>query len=89
MQVIIGLLRSAMMKAGAKNFLIDGFPRALDQAEMFEKMVKQPEMVLAFDCPEVGGWGWAKPGREQVAGHSACSGCCALGQAATGGALGV
>jgi hypothetical protein len=54
LQVIIGLLRSAMVKAGAKNFLIDGFPRALDQAECFEKLVKAPEMVLAFDCPEVG-----------------------------------
>jgi adenylate kinase len=43
-----------MVKAGAKNFLIDGFPRALDQAECFEKLVKAPEMVLAFDCPEVG-----------------------------------
>lgn len=52
-QVIIGLLRAAMVKSGAKNFLIDGFPRALDQAECFESMVKQPEMVLAFDCPEV------------------------------------
>lgn len=51
--MIIGLLRAAMVKAGAKDFLIDGFPRALDQAEMFEKMVKAPEMVLAFDCPEV------------------------------------
>jgi adenylate kinase family enzyme len=55
-QVIIGLLRSAMMSrvpGGSKDFLIDGFPRALDQAQMFEKMVKQPKMVLAFDCPEV------------------------------------
>lgn len=54
-QVIIGLLRAAMMKKlpESKSFLIDGFPRALDQAEMFEKMVKPPEMVLAFDCPEV------------------------------------
>jgi hypothetical protein len=56
LQVIIGLLRSAMMSrvpGGSKSFLIDGFPRALDQAQMFEKMVKQPQMVLAFDCPEV------------------------------------
>jgi hypothetical protein len=52
-QVIIGLLRAAMVKTGAKDFLIDGFPRALDQAEMFEKMVKAPDMVLAFECPEV------------------------------------
>eukprot|EP00878_Enallax_costatus_P006434 GHUV01006746.1.p1 GENE.GHUV01006746.1~~GHUV01006746.1.p1 ORF type:complete len:269 (+),score=100.18 GHUV01006746.1:174-980(+) len=52
MEVIIGLLRSAMIKSGSKQFLIDGFPRALDQADMFERMVKPAELVLAFDCPE-------------------------------------
>lgn len=79
MQVIIGLLRAAMVKSGAKNFLIDGFPRALDQAECFESMVKQPEMVLAFDCPEVRqcagtgrAWGVSKQGL-----YSMCTTCCA------------
>jgi adenylate kinase len=52
MQVIIGLLRSAMIKSGAKEFLIDGFPRALDQAECFEQMVKPCEKVIFFDCPD-------------------------------------
>eukprot|EP00879_Flechtneria_rotunda_P017197 GHRR01018013.1.p1 GENE.GHRR01018013.1~~GHRR01018013.1.p1 ORF type:complete len:147 (+),score=56.23 GHRR01018013.1:558-998(+) len=52
MEVIIGLLRTAMIKSNAKEFLIDGFPRALDQADMFERMVKPAELVLAFDCPE-------------------------------------
>ncbi|KAF6257174.1 adenylate kinase-domain-containing protein [Scenedesmus sp. NREL 46B-D3] len=52
MEVIIGLLRAAMVRSGASDFLIDGFPRALDQAEMFERMVKPAELVLAFDCPE-------------------------------------
>jgi hypothetical protein len=52
LQVIIGLLRSAMVRSGGSQFLIDGFPRALDQAEMFERMVKPAELVLAFDCPE-------------------------------------
>lgn len=54
-QVIIGLLRAAMLKRlpASKDFLIDGFPRALDQAKMFEKMVKEPQMVIAFDCPQV------------------------------------
>jgi adenylate kinase len=51
-QVIIGLLRAAMVRSGASDFLIDGFPRALDQAEMFERTVKPAELVLAFDCPE-------------------------------------
>eukprot|EP00879_Flechtneria_rotunda_P010196 GHRR01010659.1.p1 GENE.GHRR01010659.1~~GHRR01010659.1.p1 ORF type:complete len:366 (+),score=147.50 GHRR01010659.1:558-1655(+) len=52
MEVIIELLRAAMIKSNAKEFLIDGFPRALDQADMFERMVKPAELVLAFDCPE-------------------------------------
>ncbi|WIA23697.1 hypothetical protein OEZ85_000388 [Tetradesmus obliquus] len=52
MEVIIGLLRAAMVRSGGSSFLIDGFPRALDQAEMFERMVKPAELVLAFDCPE-------------------------------------
>ena len=41
-----------MVKSGDKQFLIDGFPRALDQAECFEQMVKPCEKVLFFDCPE-------------------------------------
>jgi adenylate kinase len=52
MEVTIGLLRKAMVKAGARDFLIDGFPRALDQAERFEALVKPCEAVLFFDCPE-------------------------------------
>jgi len=63
-QVIIRLLREAMERAVAKaeasgspsalpvNILIDGFPRALDQAGMFEKGILPPELVLFFDCPE-------------------------------------
>ncbi len=52
MEVIIGLLRAAMVKSGAADFLIDGFPRALDQAHRFEQMVKPCERVIFFDCPE-------------------------------------
>ena len=32
MDVTIGLLKDAMIASGAKTFLIDGFPRAWDQA---------------------------------------------------------
>jgi adenylate kinase len=41
------MLRTAMVKSGSKNFLIDGFPRALDQAELFESMVKPCDKVGA------------------------------------------
>ena len=51
MEVTIGLLKAAMEKAETKNFLIDGFPRALDQAMAFEERVQSADFVLFFDCP--------------------------------------
>jgi len=51
-EVIIGLLKDQMVKSGAKSFLIDGFPRAMDQDAMFEKMIKPADAVLFFDVPE-------------------------------------
>jgi adenylate kinase family enzyme len=40
-----------MIKSGAKSILIDGFPRALDQAEMFENNIKPCQKV---SCAAVG-----------------------------------
>jgi adenylate kinase family enzyme len=34
------------------RYLIDGFPRAIAQAEIFEKMVGEPDCVLYFNTPE-------------------------------------
>ncbi|KAJ3309920.1 hypothetical protein HDV04_005550 [Boothiomyces sp. JEL0838] len=50
MEITIGLLKEAMKKSGSHRFLIDGFPRALDQAQEFEKQARK--FVLFFDCPE-------------------------------------
>ncbi len=36
----------------ASRFLIDGFPRAVDQAIQFEKSVMPSRAVLFFSCPE-------------------------------------
>lgn len=36
MEITIALLEQAMRESGAKRFLIDGFPRAMDQAIKFE-----------------------------------------------------
>ena len=63
MEVTVQLLENAMAAAvdpsgsgalaGKKGkFLIDGFPRKMDQALHFEKAVCPARLVLFFDCPE-------------------------------------
>ncbi|OQE31420.1 hypothetical protein PENSTE_c001G05256 [Penicillium steckii] len=61
MEVTVALLSNAMADSltntppppGTKaRFLIDGFPRKLDQAVFFEKTVCPSELVLFLDCPE-------------------------------------
>lgn len=61
MEVTIALLENAMKDTissspanspKAKRFLIDGFPRKLDQALKFEESVCAAEFVLFYDCPE-------------------------------------
>lgn len=60
MEVTIALLENAMKASIAGNptspkgrrFLIDGFPRKLDQALKFEESVCAAEFVLFYDCPE-------------------------------------
>jgi UMP-CMP kinase len=58
MEVTIKLLENAMKAeldaSGATKgrFLIDGFPRKLDQAHKFEETVCTAKLVLFYDCPE-------------------------------------
>jgi UMP-CMP kinase len=58
MEVTVALLENAMRDtitaAGSKNgkFLIDGFPRKMDQALKFEEVVCPAKLVLFYDCPE-------------------------------------
>jgi len=56
MEVTIALLENAMKSAiatqGKSKFLIDGFPRKLDQAHKFENEVCPSTFTLFFDCPE-------------------------------------
>ncbi|OJJ66672.1 hypothetical protein ASPBRDRAFT_362322 [Aspergillus brasiliensis CBS 101740] len=64
MEITVALLSNAMADAlatGKKQqqeggpkprFLIDGFPRKLDQAVFFEDTVCPSEMTLFLDCPE-------------------------------------
>lgn len=55
-EVTVKLLENAMKAAKEKDgkslFLIDGFPRKLDQAHAFEKSVVPSKFTLFFDCPE-------------------------------------
>ncbi|KAI8977134.1 adenylate kinase-domain-containing protein [Mycotypha africana] len=56
MEATIPLLEEAMRAAIAEGkparFLIDGFPRKLDQAIKFEEMVVSPRLMIHFECPE-------------------------------------
>jgi adenylate kinase family enzyme len=52
MEVTIRLLKEAMIASRGKTFLIDGFPRAWDQAECFESSIQPCSAVLFFDCSE-------------------------------------
>ncbi|ROW18377.1 hypothetical protein VPNG_00149 [Cytospora leucostoma] len=60
MEVTIALLENAIKATveanpasrTAKRFLIDGFPRKLDQALKFEEDVGAARFVLFYDCPE-------------------------------------
>ncbi|RDA85366.1 hypothetical protein CP532_6428 [Ophiocordyceps camponoti-leonardi (nom. inval.)] len=63
MEVTVQLLENAMVEAlndkkkkdgqaGPARFLIDGFPRKLDQAYRFESAICNPSLVLFYDCPE-------------------------------------
>ena len=50
--VTLNLLRTAMHSSHSSRFLVDGFPRAMDQALDFERQVGEGSFVLYFDCPE-------------------------------------
>ncbi|KAB8202296.1 UMP-CMP kinase family protein [Aspergillus parasiticus SU-1] len=62
MEITVALLSNAMadaLKNGAgagegkkARFLVDGFPRKLDQAVFFEDTVCPSELTLFLDCPE-------------------------------------
>lgn len=51
--ITVKLLQEAMEKSTADTFFIDGFPREIHQAQIFEREVKSPQLVIYYDCPEV------------------------------------
>ena len=50
--VTLRLLRKSIEASTASAILIDGFPRALEQAASFESTVCDSEFTLFFDCPQ-------------------------------------
>jgi len=51
-QLTVKILINALKATPAKSYLIDGFPRAIDQAEYFEKVIGVPNTVLYFNTSE-------------------------------------
>lgn len=55
-EITIALLQNAMKQAiankGITKFLVDGFPRKMDQAIKFEDEVAVSKFTLFFECPE-------------------------------------
>ncbi|CAD6636058.1 BAH_G0032520.mRNA.1.CDS.1 [Saccharomyces cerevisiae] len=54
-EITLALLRNAIsdnIKANKHKFLIDGFPRKMDQAISFERDIVESKFILFFDCPE-------------------------------------
>lgn len=55
MEVTVALLENAIraeVKNGKTRFLVDGFPRKMDQAIKFEETVCKSKFTIFFDCSE-------------------------------------
>lgn len=55
-EVTLALLEQAIQesyKTGNKRFLVDGFPRKMEQALSFEEQVAKSAFTLFFECPEL------------------------------------
>lgn len=53
-EVTVGLLKSAMEKSSSTKFLVDGFPRDLDNLHCWERIMGEThvEFLLFLDCTE-------------------------------------
>ncbi|XP_059179679.1 adenylate kinase isoenzyme 5-like isoform X1 [Physella acuta] len=54
LDTVLELLKEAMLKkvASSKGFLIDGYPRELEQGKRFEQEICAPQFVLYFDVSD-------------------------------------
>ena len=54
-EITVRLLRAAMIKSGSSKFLVDGFPRDMDNLKCWEdKMtdIAEVQFLLFLDCPQ-------------------------------------
>lgn len=51
-ELTVQLLINALVATPSKNYLIDGFPRAIDQAQYFEQNVIEAQQILFYDVPQ-------------------------------------
>lgn len=54
-EITVALLKQAIKEnfaEGKAKFLVDGFPRKMDQAITFEKEIVPSKFILFFECPE-------------------------------------
>lgn len=51
-EIVINLLKKEIIKQDKETYLIDGFPRKIDQAETFEKKVCSCALALFLDVPD-------------------------------------
>jgi adenylate kinase len=50
--IVLQLLKNAMAATASNKFLIDGYPRVIDQAWAFEQQIGIPSMVVSFDVTD-------------------------------------
>ena len=50
-ETVLDMMKSAMLKETSKGYLFDGYPRKVDQGELFEKLVAPCEACILFDVP--------------------------------------
>jgi len=53
LEVVLDLIKKAMVEAvqkGSKGFLIDGYPREVQQGEQFENEIQEAALVIYFEC---------------------------------------
>lgn len=52
MEITISLLKRAMIDSSSTKFLIDGFPRDVDQAVAFEQAICPASALIFYECSE-------------------------------------